>query len=72
VSSKKKGSANYQTYGELMREQGERAVEEERRKKAMDEAEKLRPITLIRSQQNHRFIRPVASGNKAMNNELEH
>ena len=69
--SKKKGNANYQTYGELLREKEEKAAEDDRRKKAMEEAEKLRPITLIRSQQQDRFIRTVATGDNAMMNELD-
>ena len=32
-----------------MKEQAEKAIAEERRKKEMEEAEKLRPVTLIRS-----------------------
>ena len=64
-------SSKYQTYSEHLKMQAERAAEEKRRKQEMIEAEKLRPVTLIRSQQGHRFIRTVESGDKAMKNELE-
>lgn len=54
-----------------MKDRADHLREEERRKKEMDEAEKLRPVTLIRSSQGHRFIKKVTDGDELMANELE-
>jgi len=37
----------------------------------MAEAEKLKPVTLIRSQQGHRFIKKVPQAEEHMLHELE-
>lgn len=61
----------HKTYDQLLREKEEQKKEEELRKIEMEEAEKLRPVTLIRSQQGHRFIRKVPNGDESMAHELD-
>ena len=70
--SSKKGKSTYQSFGDMQREKEQRLAEEERRKKAMEDEEKLRPVTLMRSKQGHRFIRKVPKGDEAMQIELDH
>ena len=63
--SAQKVSPKYPTFI-VAKDAAQLAKEEEVRQKQMRDAEKLRPVTLIRSQQGHRFSRKIRLGDTAM------
>ena len=62
----------HKTYEQILQEREAKKFEEEKKQRDMEEAEKLRPVTSIRSQQGHRFIKKVPIGDQQMANELAH
>ena len=64
-------NSKFPTYSQILKDQADKAIEEERRQKEMAQAEKLRPATMIRSQQPHRFIKTVPAGEQCMRQELD-
>ena len=68
---KQQVNSKFPTYSQILKDQADKAIEEERRKKEMAQAEKLRPATMIRSQQPHRFIKTVPAGEQCMRQELD-
>lgn len=71
ANRKQRTSPKFPTYSQILKDQADRTIEEERRKKEMLQAEKLRPATMIRSQQPHRFIKTVGAGDQCMRQELD-
>ena len=56
---------------QLLKEKADKEAADIKRRKEMAEAEKLKPVTLIRSQQGHRFIKKVPQAEEHMLHELE-